>query len=147
MGTCNRLENCRGAWDALWANPSHTDPNADQNPTATLNTKQYISLTRNKNQTVTYLKRLDVGFAPWRPGMNPGWQVRFVVDGVDLEQVFLRKSGLLINNPPLLHIHLSSPQEMCDSPDKAAYVWSYPGSKLGTASLNQLLAGIGEKVV
>jgi hypothetical protein len=62
---------------------------------------------------VPWLKRLVL--SPRRPG--------FAVDKVALGQVFLRvirfSPASII--PPLPHIHLSPPHEVCDSSDQAAY--------------------------
>jgi hypothetical protein len=48
--------------------------------------------------------------------------------------------------PPLLHTHLSPPQEECDSPDQATHYHTL-GAKLGASSLTRHLAGLGVKVV
>jgi hypothetical protein len=50
--------------------------------------------------------------------------VRFVVDEVAVEQVFLRVFfgfSLLITSPLLLHTHQSPPPYMCDYPYQAAH--------------------------
>jgi hypothetical protein len=85
-------------------------------------------------------------------GFNSGWlQVRFVVDEVALEQVFLpcfrfSPANQLLIIPSLLHAHLSLPHEVCDSPDQAAH-YSTCGLKLGASSLIRHFAGLGVKAV
>jgi hypothetical protein len=60
----------------------------------------------------------------------------FVVDKVALGQVFLRVIRFSSVNiiPPLLHIHLSPPHEVCDCSDKAAH-YHHLGPKLGASFL------------
>jgi hypothetical protein len=64
--------------------------------------------------------------------------VGFVVDKVALGQVFLRvlwfSPASII--PPLLHIHLSPPHEVCDSCDQAAH-YNHLGPKLGSSFLTR----------
>jgi hypothetical protein len=64
--------------------------------------------------------------------------VGFVVDKVVLGQVFLRVLRFYPANiiPPLLHIHLSSPREVCDSSDQAAH-YHHLGPKLRTSFLTR----------
>jgi hypothetical protein len=64
--------------------------------------------------------------------------VGFVVDKVALGQVYLRVLRFYPANiiPPLLHIHLSLPHEVCDSSDQAAHYHNL-GSKLGASFLTQ----------
>jgi hypothetical protein len=65
-------------------------------------------------------------------------RVGFVVDRVAQGQVFLRVLFSPVSIiPPLLHTHLSSPLEVCDSPEQAAHYHTL-GPKLGAT---QLLAG------
>jgi hypothetical protein len=58
--------------------------------------------------------------------------VGFVVDKVAVGQVFSPASII----PPLLHIHLSPPHEVCDSSDQAAH-YHYLGPKLGASFLTR----------
>jgi len=62
--------------------------------------------------------------------------VGFVVDKVALGQVFLRVLRFSPANiiPPLLHIHLSPPHEVCNSSDQAAH-YHHLGPKLGASFL------------
>jgi hypothetical protein len=62
--------------------------------------------------------------------------VGFVVGKVALGQVFLRVLRFSPANimPPLLHIHLSPPHEVCDSSDQAA-TYHHLGPKLGASFL------------
>jgi hypothetical protein len=64
--------------------------------------------------------------------------VGFVVDKVALGQVFLRvlRFSLASIIPPLLHIHLSPPQEVCDSSDREAN-YHHIGPKLGASFLTR----------
>jgi hypothetical protein len=64
--------------------------------------------------------------------------VGFVVDKVAPGQVFLRVLQFSPANiiPPLLHIHLSLPHEVCDSSDQAAH-YHHLGPKLGASFLTQ----------
>jgi hypothetical protein len=64
--------------------------------------------------------------------------VGFVADKVALGQVFLRVFQFSPANisPPLLHIHLSPPHEMCDSSDQAAQ-YHHLGPKLGASFLTR----------
>jgi hypothetical protein len=64
--------------------------------------------------------------------------VGFVVDKVALEQVFLQGLRFSPANiiPPLLHIHLSLPHEVCDSSDQAAH-YHHLGPKLGSSFLTR----------
>jgi hypothetical protein len=86
-----------------------------------------------------WLKRLVAGLSLLRPGSI---QVGFVVDKVALDQVFLRVLRFSPVNiiPPLLHIHLSPPHEVCYSSDQAAH-YHHLGPKLGASSLTRHLAG------
>jgi hypothetical protein len=61
-----------------------------------------------------------------------------VVDKVALGQVFVRVLRFFPANiiPPLLHIHLSPPHEVCDSSYQAAH-YHYLGPKLGASSLTR----------
>jgi hypothetical protein len=70
------------------------------------------------------------------------------VDEVALEQFSLqfRRFFLLIIMLASLRSHLSSPHEVCDSPDQAAY-YHILGSKLEDSSLARHLAGLGVKIV
>jgi hypothetical protein len=82
---------------------------------------------------VPWLKRLAAGLSPRRPGFAPGSiHVGFVVDKVALGQVFLRvlpfSPASII--PPLLHIHLSPPRDVCDTSDQSAH-YHHLGPKLG----------------
>jgi hypothetical protein len=65
--------------------------------------------------------------------------VGFVVDKVALGQVFLRvlRFSPVTIIPPLLHIHLSPPHEVCDSSDQAAH-YHHLGPKLGASFLTRL---------
>jgi hypothetical protein len=90
-----------------------------------------------KRGAVPWLKRLVAGLSPWRPGFAPGSiHVGFVVDRVALWQVFLRVLRFTAANiiPPLLHIHLSPPHEVCESSDQAAH-YHHLGPKLGASFL------------
>jgi hypothetical protein len=62
--------------------------------------------------------------------------VGFAVDKVALGQVFLRVLLFSPVNiiPPLLHMHLSPPHEVCDSSDQAAH-YHHLGPKLGALFL------------
>jgi hypothetical protein len=84
---------------------------------------------------VPWLKRLVAGLSQWAPGSI---RVRFVVDKVVVGQVFLLSSLVSPANiiPPLLHIHLSPPHEVCDSSDQAAHYY-HLGPKLGASFLTQ----------
>jgi hypothetical protein len=64
--------------------------------------------------------------------------VGFVVDKVTLGQVSLRVLRFSPANiiPPLLHIHLSPPHEMCDSSDEAAH-YQHLGPKFGASFLTR----------
>jgi hypothetical protein len=64
--------------------------------------------------------------------------VGFVVDKVALGQLFLRVLRFSPANiiPPLLHIHLSPPHEMCNSSDQAAH-YHHLGPKLGDSFLTR----------
>jgi hypothetical protein len=76
------------------------------------------------SRAVQWLKRLVTGLSPRRPGFAPGSiHVGFVVDTVALRHVFLRVLRFSRTNiiPPLLHIHLSPPHEVCDNSDQAAH--------------------------
>jgi hypothetical protein len=72
------------------------------------------------------------GFAPW------SIHVVFVVDKVGLGQVSLRVLRFSPANiiPPLLHIHLSPPHEVCDSSYQAAH-YHQLGPKLGASFLTR----------
>jgi branched-subunit amino acid transport protein len=65
--------------------------------------------------------------------------VGFVVDKVALGQVFLRVLRFSPANiiPPLLHIHLSLPHEVCDSSDQAAH-YHHLGPKLRYRLLDEV---------
>jgi hypothetical protein len=62
--------------------------------------------------------------------------VGFVVDKLALGQVFLRVLQFSPANiiPPLIHIHLSPPHEVCKNPDQAAH-YHHLGPKLGASFL------------
>jgi hypothetical protein len=64
--------------------------------------------------------------------------VGLVVDKVALGQVFLRVLRFSPANiiPPLLHIRLSPPHEVCDRSDQAAHYHNL-GPKLGASLLTQ----------
>jgi hypothetical protein len=81
---------------------------------------------------VPWLKRLVVGLSPRRPGFAPGSiHVGFVVDKVALGRFSPSTSVSPANiMPPLLHIHLSPPHEVCDCSDQAAHYHNL-GPKLG----------------
>jgi hypothetical protein len=88
---------------------------------------------------VPWLKRLVAGLSPRRPGFAPGSiLVGFVVDKVALGQVYLRVLRFSPANiiPPLLHIHLSPPHEVCDSSDQAAH-YHHLCPKLGASFLTR----------
>jgi hypothetical protein len=75
---------------------------------------------------------------PQRPEFVPeSIHVGFVVDKVALGQVFLRvlRFSPVTIIPPLLHIHLSPPHEVCDSSQAAHY--HHFGPKLGTSFLTR----------
>jgi hypothetical protein len=61
-----------------------------------------------------------------------------VVGKVALGQVFLRvlQFSPANNIPPLLHIHISPPHDMCDSSDQAAH-YHHLDSKLGASFLTR----------
>jgi hypothetical protein len=64
---------------------------------------------------VPWLKQLDAGLSPWRPGFTPrSVHMVFVVGKVALGQIFLQvlqfSSASVI--PPLLHNHFSPPHEV-----------------------------------
>jgi branched-subunit amino acid transport protein len=86
-----------------------------------------------------WLKRLVAGLLSRKPGFTPGLiHVGFVVDRVALGQVFLRVLQFSPANiiPPLLHIHLLPPHEVCDSSNQAAYC-HHLGPKLGASFLTR----------
>jgi hypothetical protein len=64
--------------------------------------------------------------------------VGFVVDKVALGQVFLRDLRFSPANiiPPLLHILVSSPHEVCDSSNQTAH-YHHLGPKLGALFLTR----------
>jgi hypothetical protein len=100
-----------------------------------------VTLTAGNNVSpaVPWLQRLVAGLSPRRPGFAPGSiHVGFVVDKVALGQVFLRILRFSPSNiiPPLLHIHLSPPHEVCDSSDQAAH-YHRLGPKLGASFLTR----------
>jgi hypothetical protein len=69
-----------------------------------------------------------------------------VVEKLAQGQVFsrvLRFSPVTII-PPLLHIHLSPPHEVCNSPDQPGHYHTV-GPTIGASSLAQHLAGTEEK--
>jgi hypothetical protein len=84
---------------------------------------------------VPWLKRLVAGLSPRTPGLI---HMGFVVDKVALGQVFLRvlRFSPVSIIPPLLHIHLSTPHEVCDSSDQTAH-YHHLGPKLGALSLTR----------
>jgi hypothetical protein len=87
------------------------------------------------------VKRLVAGLSLRRPGFAPGSiHVGFVVDRVAMGQVFLRvlRFSPVNNIPPLLHIHLPPPHEVCDSSDQAAHC-HHLGPKLGASCLTRNL--------
>jgi hypothetical protein len=88
---------------------------------------------------VPWLKRLVAGLSPRRPVFASGSiHVGFVVDKVALGQVFLRVLRFSPVNiiPPLLHIYLSPPHEVCDSSDLTAH-YHHLGPKLQSSFLTQ----------
>jgi hypothetical protein len=88
---------------------------------------------------VQWFKRLVAGLSQRRPGFAPGSiHMGFVVDKVSLGQVFLRVLRFTPSNiiPPLLHIQLSPPREVCDSSDQAAH-YHHLGPKLGASFLTR----------
>jgi hypothetical protein len=96
-----------------------------------------------KPETVPWLKRLSAGLSPWRPGFAPeSVHLGFVVDKVELAQVFLRvlRFSPVSIIPPLLHTHLSPPHEVCQSPDQAEYCHTLD-PKLGAWPLTQHVTG------
>jgi hypothetical protein len=64
--------------------------------------------------------------------------VGFVVDKVALGQVFSKYFGFPCKYiiPPLLHMHLSPPHEVCDCSDQAAHYHNL-GPKLGASLLTR----------
>jgi hypothetical protein len=74
----------------------------------------------------------EAGFAPG------SIHVGFVVDKVALGQVFLRVLRFSPANiiPPLLHIRLSPPHEVCDSSDEAEH-YHHLGNMLGASFLTR----------
>jgi hypothetical protein len=64
--------------------------------------------------------------------------VGFVVDKVALGQVFSEYFGFPCKNiiPPLLHIHMSPPHEVCDRSDQAAHYHNL-GPQLGASLLTR----------
>jgi hypothetical protein len=84
---------------------------------------------------VPWLNRLVAGVSLLRPGSI---HVGFVVDKVAPGQVFLRVLRFSPVNiiPPLLHIHLSPPHEVCYSSDQAAQYHNL-GPKLGASFLTR----------
>jgi hypothetical protein len=69
--------------------------------------------------------------------------VKFVVDQMALEQVFLKVfqfHPLVTNIPALLHTHIPLSHEMWNGPDQAAHYHTL-GPKLQALSLTQYLAG------
>jgi hypothetical protein len=90
-------------------------------------------------KAVAWLRSLVAGLSLWRPSFDPGSiHVGFVVDIVALGQVFLRVLRFSPTNiiPPLLHIHLSPPHDVCYSSDQAAH-YHHLGPKLGASFLTQ----------
>jgi hypothetical protein len=86
-----------------------------------------------------WLKWLVTGLSLQRAGFLPkSIHVGFVVDKVALGQVFLRvlRFSPVIIIPPLLHIHLSPPHEVCDSSDQAAH-YHHLGPELGVSFLTR----------
>jgi hypothetical protein len=82
---------------------------------------------------VPWLKRLIAGLSPWRLGFAPGSiHAGFVADKVALGQDFLLVFRAFSANiiPPVFHIHLSPPHEVCDSSDQAEH-YHHLGPKLG----------------
>jgi hypothetical protein len=81
---------------------------------------------------VPWLKRLVAVLSPRRPGFAPGSiHVGFVVDKVALGRFSPRTSVSPADTiPPLLHIHLSPPHEVCDCSDQAAHYHNL-GAQLG----------------
>jgi hypothetical protein len=75
------------------------------------------------------LRLLVLTFQHGDPGSIPS---DFMMDEVSLEQFFseLFHFPLLFIILPLLHIHLSPPHEVCDSPGQAAHYHTL-GPKLG----------------
>jgi hypothetical protein len=79
---------------------------------------------RLTSRAVPWLKRLVTGLSPQRPGFAPGSiHVGFVVDKVALGRFLSEYFGFPCRYiiPPLLHIHLSPPHEVCDCFDQAAH--------------------------
>jgi hypothetical protein len=92
-----------------------------------------------EHQALQWLKLLVGGLSPRRTGFAPGSiHVGFVVDKVALGQVFLPVLRFSPANiiPPLLHIHLSPPHEVCDSSDQEAH-YHHLGPKLGASFLTR----------
>jgi hypothetical protein len=88
---------------------------------------------------VPWLKRLVAGLSPRKSGFAPGSiHVGFVVDKVVLRQIFLRVIRFSPANiiPPLLHLHLSQPREVCDSSNQAAH-YHHLGPKSGASFLTR----------
>jgi hypothetical protein len=88
---------------------------------------------------VPWLRSLVTGLSPRRPGFAPrSIHVGFVVDKVALGQVFLRVLRFSPANiiPPLPHIHLSPPHEVCDSSDQAPH-YHHLGPQLGASLLTR----------
>jgi hypothetical protein len=89
--------------------------------------------------SVTWLKRLVVGLSPQWPEFAPGSiHEGFVVDKVALGQVFLRVLQFYPVSiiPPLLHINLSPPHDLCDSSEQASH-YHHLGPKLGASFLTR----------
>jgi hypothetical protein len=83
---------------------------------------------------VSWLKRLVAGLSPRRPGSV---HVGFVVDTVALGRFSPSTSVSPANIiPPLLHIHLSPPHEVCDRSDQAARYHNL-GPQLGASLLTR----------
>jgi hypothetical protein len=85
-----------------------------------------------------WLKRLVAGLSLRRPGFASGSiHVGFVVDKVALGNFSPSTSVYPANIiPPLLHIHLSPPHEVCDCSDQAAHYHNL-GPKLGASLLTR----------
>jgi hypothetical protein len=90
------------------------------------------------NEAVPWLRRLVAGLSLRRPGFAP-WSIHvgFVVDKVALGRFSPSTSVSPANIiPPLLHIHLSPPHEMCDCSDQAAHYHNL-GPQLGASLLTR----------
>jgi hypothetical protein len=75
-----------------------------------------------KSQNMPYIKQSVTGFSLRRPGFNSRVvNVGFVVNKVEMGQVFLQVLWFSLVNPPMLQIHLSVIQELTMSPSSQTY--------------------------